>query len=85
MAIYSSRYIPTLLNGSESWVTTEKQKQNIQTAEFKYFRRVIGKTRRDKIRNEMIRMNLRTEPLQNKMEQTQLRWFGHLNRRMKKD
>jgi hypothetical protein len=25
-------------------------------------------------------MNLGTQPLQNKMEQAQLRWFGHLNR-----
>jgi hypothetical protein len=80
MAIYSSTYIPTLLYGSESWIITEKQKQNIQTAEMKYLRRVIGKTRRDKIRNEMIKMNLGTQPLQNKMEQAQLRWFGHLNR-----
>jgi hypothetical protein len=46
----------------------------------KYLRRVIGKTRRDKIRNEMIRMNLGTQPLQNKMEQAQLRCCGHLNR-----
>jgi hypothetical protein len=38
----------------------------------------MEKTRRDKIRNEMIRMNLGTQPLQNKMEQAQLRWFGHL-------
>jgi hypothetical protein len=43
-------------------------------------RRVIGNTKRDKIPNEMIRMNLGTQPLQNKMEQEQLRWFGHLNR-----
>jgi hypothetical protein len=46
----------------------------------KYLRRVIGKTRRGKTRNEMIRMNLGTQPLQTKMEQAQLRWFGHLNR-----
>jgi hypothetical protein len=28
----------------------------------------------------MIRMNLGTQPGQNKIEQAQLRWFGHLNR-----
>jgi hypothetical protein len=80
MAIYSSTCIPTLLYGSESWEITKKQKQNIQTAEMKYLRRVVGKTRKDKIRNEIIRMNLGTQPLQNKMEQAQLRWFEHLNR-----
>jgi hypothetical protein len=48
MAIYSSIYIPTLLYGSEYWVITEKQKQNIQTAEIKYLRRVIGKKKETK-------------------------------------
>jgi hypothetical protein len=80
MALYSSTYIPTLLYGSEFWVTTEKQKQTIQTAEMKYLRRVKGKTRRDKIRNQTIRMTLGTQPLQNKIEQAQLRWFGYLKK-----
>jgi hypothetical protein len=72
--------IPTLLYGNESWVIREKQKQNIQIAEMKYLRRVIRKTRRGKLRNEMIRMNLGAQPLQNTMEQAQHRWCGHLNR-----
>jgi hypothetical protein len=80
MAIYSSTYTPTLLYGSESWVTTEKWKQNLQRAEMKHLRRFIGKTRRDKIQNQEIRMTLGTQPLQNKIEQAQLRWFGQLNR-----
>jgi hypothetical protein len=45
----------------------------------KYLTRIIEKTRTDKIRNEMIRMNLGTQPLQIKKQQAQLRWFGHLN------
>jgi hypothetical protein len=65
---------------NESWVTTEKQKQNLQTAEMKHLRRVIGKTIRGKIRNQTIRMTLGTKPSQNKIEQAQLRWFGHLKR-----
>jgi hypothetical protein len=62
MSIYISTYIPKLLYGSESWVKTDKQKQNIQTAEMKHLKRVIGKARRDNIRNKMIRTNLGTKP-----------------------
>lgn len=80
MAVYNSIYIPTLIYGSEAWITTEKQKQKIQTAEMKYLRRVVGKTKRDKIRNQTIRTSLDIQPLQDRVYQAQLRWFGHLNR-----
>jgi hypothetical protein len=55
-------------------------KQNLQTAELECLRRVRGKTRRDKIRNQMIRTTLGTQPLQNTIEQAHLRWFRNFNR-----
>jgi hypothetical protein len=48
--------------------------------EMRFLRKVIGKTRRDKIRNETIRKNLGVPPLQIEIEESQLRWAGHVLR-----
>lgn len=80
IAVYTSTYTPTLLYGSETWIITNKTRQKIQTAEMKFLRNVAGKTRRDKVRNHTIRKTLKVPPLESRLEQGQLRWFGHLNR-----
>jgi hypothetical protein len=43
----------------------------------RYLRRVKQKIRRDKVRNQTIRMAMDVKPLQSQM---QLRWFGHVVR-----
>ena len=39
------------------------------------------KTRMDKVRNEDIRMLIGIAPIENKMRENRLRWFGHIRRR----
>lgn len=80
LAVYNSTYIPTLTYGCESWAHTTRNQSRIQASEMKYLRRVAGKTRRDRIRNDTIRANLSTEPINNKIERNKLRWFGHVAR-----
>ena len=46
----------------------------------RYLRKVEGKTRRDKIRNTVIRTQLEQTPLVETVYKNQLRWFGHLTR-----
>ena len=40
-----------------------------------------GKTRKDKIRNEFIHGSLRVAPIGDRMRESRLRWFGHVQRR----
>jgi hypothetical protein len=58
----------------------QKTKSKIQTIEMRFLRKVVGKTRRDKIRNETIRRILGVPPLQTEIEESQLRWAGHVLR-----
>jgi hypothetical protein len=52
----------------------------IQACEMRFLRRIEGKTRRDRIRNKIIRETVGVQPIQEYIERTQLRWYGHVNR-----
>jgi len=42
---------------------------------------MCGYTTKDKIRNEIIRNKVGVVPIEEKMRETRLRWFGHVTRR----
>nr|CAH7736536.1 unnamed protein product [Callosobruchus chinensis] len=80
ITVYKTIFRPVLTFGSESWLLSDRQKSKIQALEMKYLRVVKGVTRRDKIRNEVIRSELGVKSVLQKIEETQLKWFGHLVR-----
>ena len=46
----------------------------------RFLRRVAGLSLRDRVRSSDIREGLKVESLLLRVERSQLRWFGHLNR-----
>jgi hypothetical protein len=46
----------------------------------KFLRRIMGKTRRDKWRNNRIRETLDQEPILNYIERRSIQWYGHVVR-----
>ena len=72
MSVYKTVYRPVLTYGCEMWVLSKSQKIKIQTAEMKYLRRVVGVTRKNRVRNTQIREYLEMKSILDFIEQRQL-------------
>ena len=53
----------------------------MKVAEIRMLRWMCGLTRGDRVRNETIREKVGVTPVENKMREVRLRWFGHVMRR----
>ena len=71
---------PTLLYGSESWVTTTRDMTRPEAAEMRFLRSDKGYTRLDKIRSEVIRKELEISGIQNVRSKHKQNWINHLER-----
>ena len=80
LLVYNSILKPILLYGSEAWSLTTKTKSRLQAAEMRVLRLIKGVTRRDRLRNISIREDLKVTPLLDEVENTKLRWYGHVKR-----
>jgi len=58
MKFYKAVARPTLLYGSETWVTTKRNFTRLEAAQMRSLRSVTGYTRLHKIRSEIIRKEL---------------------------
>jgi len=66
---------------SECWALKKTQIQRLLVAEMRMTRWICGYTRLDRIRNEVIRDQVKVAPIKDKMRESRLRWFGHVKRR----
>ena len=64
MKFYKVVARPSLLYGSETWVTTKRDMTGLEAAEMRFLRSVTGCTRLDKIRSEFIRKELEISAIQ---------------------
>jgi len=70
-----------MLYGAECWPTKRRHVQQLSVAEMRILRWSCGHTRRDRVRNEVIRDRVGVAPIEEKLTQHRLRWFGHVQRR----
>jgi hypothetical protein len=55
----------------------KKDGSRVISTEMKFLRRIVGKTRRDKWRNNRISETLDQEPILNYIERRSIKWYGH--------
>jgi hypothetical protein len=80
MKFYKVISRPTLLYGSETWITTKRDANRLETAEMRFLRGVKGYTRLDKIRSEIIRKDLEISGTQDARTKHKQNWINHLRR-----
>ena len=78
---YRTAIRPAMLYGSECWALKGQQEKKLGVAEMRMLRWMCGYTRLDKKRNEYIRNDIGVAPIEAKMVENRLRWFGHVQRR----
>jgi len=71
---------PSLLYGSETWVTTGRDMTGLEAAEMRFLRSVTGYTRLDKIGSEDIRQELEISGIQDVRLKYKQHWINHLER-----
>ncbi|KAL7247477.1 hypothetical protein ACSBR2_002399 [Camellia fascicularis] len=64
-----------------SWAIKKQHVDKMSVAEMRMLRWMCGKTRQDRIRNECIREWVGVAPIEDKLRENRLRWFGHIQRR----
>jgi hypothetical protein len=69
---------PTMLYGAECWATKGQHIQKMSVAEMWMLHWICGHTRKDRNINDDIRDKLVVAPIQEKLVQHRLRWFGHI-------
>ena len=80
MKLYKVVVRPTILYGSETWVTTERDLTGLEAAEMRFLRSVKGYTRLDKIRSEVMRKELEISGIQDVRAKYKQNWINHLER-----
>jgi hypothetical protein len=78
---YRTAIRPAMLYGTECWAVKSQQEHKLSVAEMRMLRWMSGHTRLDRIRNECIREKVGVAPIEEKMVESRLRWFGHVRRR----
>jgi hypothetical protein len=62
----------------ECWATIGQHIQNMSVAEMRMLCWIYDHIRKNRIRNDDIRNKLGVAPIQKKLVQHPLRWFGHI-------
>ena len=67
-----------MLYRAECWVVKMQHIDKMSMVEMRMLKWINGYTQNDRIRNEEIHLKIRIAPIDEKMRENHLRWFGHV-------
>jgi len=67
--LYGTFVIPVIMYGSECWCLRKEDERKTLVAEMSWLRRILGRFRRDRIRNEITRKELGQKNLLDRQNQ----------------
>ncbi|KAL6538155.1 hypothetical protein OROGR_012143 [Orobanche gracilis] len=78
---YRTTIRPALMYETECWAVKQCHVHKMSVAEMRMLRWMCGHTRKDRVRNEIIRTKVGVTCIENKMRENRLKWFDHIKRR----
>ena len=66
---------------AETWAVKKAQEKKLDVAEMRMLRWTSGVTKLDSIRNERIRGTTKVGEISRKVQESRLKWYGHVLRR----
>ena len=79
--IYKTVVRPAMMYGAETWAVKKAQEKKLDVAEIRMLRWMSGVTKLDRIRNERIRGTTKVWEISKKVQESRLKWYGHVLRR----
>ena len=67
--------------GAEIWAVKKAQEKKLDVTEMRMIRWMSGVTKLDRIRNERIRGTTKVGEISKKVQESRLKWYGHVLRR----
>ena len=74
MKVYNAIVVPTLMHGCETWVLNKQQESARQATDMKVLRRIVERSRVERVRNVEIGEKLKHKGVLEKVRRSQLRW-----------
>jgi hypothetical protein len=68
--IHNVYFKKILLYGAGTWTCTKREESKIQAVEMKFLEEIVGKTRRERIRNTYIKGELKMGEIQNQVDRS---------------
>ena len=83
--VYKTVVRPAMMYGMEATPIKKVNEKRMNVAEMKMLRWMSGVTRRDRIPNKRLRGTVKVVKLLKKVQETRLRWYGHVLRKDEED
>ena len=81
IALYKSLVLSIVLYAAETWTLKKRDQSRLLSFEMSCLRRILGISRRDRIRNDCIRKQLGLETsIMDRIQKRQLAYYGHIIR-----